>query len=215
MNKGKSIFSKYFVICSAVILISFVCLGAVLLLVSSRYFIEDRKALLKKNCEGAAHEISEAMLADPSEWKELADEIMKEYAMGCNAHFVLADKNGQIIDKTYGSDFVKTSVSAELLDEIDEENYYVYDNFGGLTSESSHVCGKKFSANGPEYFILAATETSEDNAYIYDEELALKCKAIFENDLLLSKEITLDEVKSWKWYQRFPQWLIRQAAPLL
>lgn len=55
----------------------------------------------------------------------------------------------------------------------------------------------------------------EDNAYIYDEELALKCKAIFENDLLLSKEITLDEVKSWKWYQRFPQWLIRQAAPLL
>ena len=49
MNKGRSIFSKYFVICSAVILISFVCLGAVLLLVSSRYFIDDRKALLKKN----------------------------------------------------------------------------------------------------------------------------------------------------------------------
>ena len=168
MNKGKSIFSKYFVICSAVILISFVCLGAVLLLVSSRYFIDDRKALLKKNCEGAAHEIGEVMLADPSEWKDKASEIMKEYAMGCNAHFVLCDKNGMILIKTYGLDLVKEEVSAELLDEIDDENYYVYDNFGGMTSESSHICAKRFSANGPEYIILAATETSEDNDYVYN-----------------------------------------------
>ena len=168
MNKGKSIFSKYFVICSAVILISFICLGAVLLLVSSRYFIDDRKALLKKNCEGAAHEISEVMLATPASWKVQAGEIIKEYAIGCNAHFVLADKDGMIIDKTYGSDNVKAEVSKELLDKIDDSSYYVYDNFGGLMSVSSHVCGARFKANGPEYYLLAATETSEDNDYIYN-----------------------------------------------
>ena len=55
----------------------------------------------------------------------------------------------------------------------------------------------------------------EDNAYLYDRELALACKSIFEKDLQQCREVTLEEVKAWKWYQRFPQWLIRQAAPLL
>ena len=55
----------------------------------------------------------------------------------------------------------------------------------------------------------------EDNAYLYDRELSLECKSIFEKDLRQCREITLEEVKAWKWYQRFPQWLIRQAAPLL
>ena len=49
MSNRKSIFFKYFVICSAVVLISFVCLGTVLLLVSSRYFIDEKKSLLEKN----------------------------------------------------------------------------------------------------------------------------------------------------------------------
>ncbi|MBO6140249.1 MAG: HAMP domain-containing histidine kinase [Ruminococcus sp.] len=168
MNKGKSIFSKYFVICSAVILISFVCLGAVLLLVSSRYFIDDRKALLKKNCDGAAYEISEAMIANPAGWKKQAEEIMKEYAMGCNAHFILSDKNGKIIEKTYGSDHVKSEVSQELIKEIDDDNYYVYDSFEGLSSEDCHVCAVRFKANGPEYLIFAAAETKDDNDYIYN-----------------------------------------------
>ena len=55
----------------------------------------------------------------------------------------------------------------------------------------------------------------EDNAYLYDRELALECKAIFENDLKQCEEVTIEDVVAWKWYQRFPQWLIRQAAPLL
>lgn len=55
----------------------------------------------------------------------------------------------------------------------------------------------------------------EDNAYLYDRDLALRCKSIFEKDLQQCREISLEEVKAWKWYQRFPQWLIRQVAPLL
>ena len=55
----------------------------------------------------------------------------------------------------------------------------------------------------------------EDNAYIYDRDLALECKAIFEKDLEQCTQVTLDDVLSWKWYQRFPQWLMRQFAPLL
>jgi len=55
----------------------------------------------------------------------------------------------------------------------------------------------------------------EDNVYMYDRELAMQNKEIFFRDLDVSREITLDEVESWKWYQTFPQKLMRLAAPLL
>ena len=55
----------------------------------------------------------------------------------------------------------------------------------------------------------------EDNAYLYDRNLALECRDIFQRDLLQCKEVTLEEVKAWKWYTRFPQWLMRQVSSLL
>ena len=55
----------------------------------------------------------------------------------------------------------------------------------------------------------------EDNVYMYDRDLALQNKEIFFRDLEVSREITLEEVESWKWYQTFPQRLTRLAAPLL
>ena len=40
----------------------------------------------------------------------------------------------------------------------------------------------------------------EDNSYIYDRELALQCRDIFEKDLERCREVTLEEVQAWKWY---------------
>ena len=55
----------------------------------------------------------------------------------------------------------------------------------------------------------------EDNVYMYDKGLALENKEIFFRDLEVSREITLDEVDSWHWYQRFLQKMMRLFAPLL
>ena len=76
MSNRKSIFFKYFVICSAVILISFVCLGTVLLLVSSRYFIDEKKSLLEKNTKALALYTQEEMLAQPADWKKSVTDEM-------------------------------------------------------------------------------------------------------------------------------------------
>ena len=43
----------------------------------------------------------------------------------------------------------------------------------------------------------------EVNSYIYDEETALRNKAVFEEDLSLCREITLEEVLATPWYTRF------------
>ena len=97
MSNRKSIFFKYFVICSAVILISFVCLGTVLLLVSSRYFIDEKKSLLEKNTKALALYTQEEMLAQPADWKKSVTDEMTQYSMACNADFILCDSTGAVL----------------------------------------------------------------------------------------------------------------------
>ena len=55
----------------------------------------------------------------------------------------------------------------------------------------------------------------EINTYIYDEEAALANKAIFENDLGQSRELTLEEWSKRPWYRRLLESVIRLFAPLL
>ena len=55
----------------------------------------------------------------------------------------------------------------------------------------------------------------EINTYIYDEEAALKNKAIFEKDLEKCRELTLEEWSRRPWYKRLLESVIRLFAPLL
>ena len=55
----------------------------------------------------------------------------------------------------------------------------------------------------------------ETNAYIFDEEAALRCREIFEEELGICREITLAEVEEWPRLRKFWQKFIRLFAPLL
>ena len=167
MNKGKSIFFKYFVICSAVILISFICLGAVLLLVSSRYFLQEKKDLLQKNTEAAASTITAMITNSPTGWRERAEQSINELSIGSSIDFVLCDKNGKIIIASGPrGKFIDLMIDDSLLHGIGEDASYALSDFSG-TYEECHVVGKRFSVNGPDYYILALTPRSEQDDYIW------------------------------------------------
>lgn len=55
----------------------------------------------------------------------------------------------------------------------------------------------------------------EINTYIYDEETARKCKAIYEADLEKSRELTLDEWSKRPWHNRLAESIIQLLSPLL
>ena len=143
MSNRKSIFFKYFVICSAVILISFVCLGTVLLLVSSRYFIDEKKSLLEKNTKALALYTQEEMLAQPADWKKSVTDEMMQYSMACNADFILCDSTGAVL------------VNSSKDPVCSPHNI-------------SHVIGKSFKANGPEYYVLAFSSKAAQDDYTYN-----------------------------------------------
>ena len=168
MSNRRSIFSKYFVICSAVILISFICLGAVLLLVSSRYFLEEKKNLLEKNVLSLVSDSETIIKGSPSSWKEQVTEKVREYSMGCNADFILTDKNGGIIvcSNSDGS-LNNVKITKEMLEKFNGSAKYIYSDFDG-SYEQCHIVGVSFEVNGPIYYVLAVSTQSNQDDYIWN-----------------------------------------------
>ena len=168
MSNRKSIFLKYFVIYSAVILISFICLGAVLLLVSSRYFLQEKKDLLDRNTLTAADGVAQMIEKSPTGWRETTAWSMRELASRSGIDVILCDKNGKIIasSDTAGRLF-GISLSSSMLERFGSEPVYLMSSFEG-TYEECHVSGMKFSVNGPEYYIISLTPKSAQDDYVWE-----------------------------------------------
>ncbi|MBR1763761.1 MAG: HAMP domain-containing histidine kinase [Ruminococcus sp.] len=164
MNSRRSIFSKYFMIVTAVILISFVCLGAVLLLVSSHYFLQEKKDMLEKNVLMVESNVKQKISSSPSDWKEDTEWTIKELSIGSGADILLCDRKGTIIANSgMTGEYDNVKLTREFLSQFGEEAQYVRDDFGG-SYEMSHIVGKSFAVNGPLYYILAITPENDQDS---------------------------------------------------
>ena len=167
MSNRKSIFFKYFVVCSAVILISFICLGAVLLLISSRYFLQEKKDMLEKNANAAAKSVITLIEHSPTGWKNDARQSIKDVAAGNNIDLILCDKSGKVLaDSGTAGNIIDITVKEELLSKFSEKPSYTLDDLGG-DYEESHIVGLRFKVNGPEYYVLALTPKAAQDDYIW------------------------------------------------
>ena len=168
MNKRKSIVFKYFALCTAVILISFICLGAVLLLVSSRYFIGEKKNLMTKNTEALVSFTKEKLENDPANWKDAVTTRMHEYSISSNADFIMCNKGGFIIYNTAeDSDSSPSVVSSKGLEKFGEKCTYDFGTLGGTFSQDLHLTGMSFAANGPGYYMFAYSSKTEQENYMW------------------------------------------------
>ncbi|MBQ6634062.1 MAG: HAMP domain-containing histidine kinase [Ruminococcus sp.] len=169
MNKKVSIFFKYFAICSAVILVSFVCLGAVLLLVSSRYFVTNEKNLLEKQTRTLASYARDRMSDDPASWKEDISAEFERYATDTNVDFMLcADDGDVIVCSTHHVFKLPETIPAKELKDFKEGYTYKKSNLGGSLRKNSHIIGTRFKANGPYYYLLSLTDEDEQNEYLWN-----------------------------------------------
>lgn len=177
MQRTKSIFFKYFFICSAVILISFVCLGAVLLLVSSRYFIGEKKDLLYSNLNRAATEAQTVIQADKTiedgdelyYWTDEVKDILKTYAAASNSEFFITDSEGKLIVSSDVSlaNFIRSRyIPAEILDTIGTEPMYISSSLGDYFEEKHHNVGMKFKDMDGNvlYFWTSAPVSEQDDS---------------------------------------------------
>ena len=92
-------------ICTAVILISFICLGAVLLLISSNYFNSEKTQKLERSVLNFSYSLSSTMKDAPADWKSVAQIKINEYSKNTGSNMLIVGSDG------------KTVLSSDLLEE--------------------------------------------------------------------------------------------------
>ncbi len=168
MNKRKSIVFRYFALCTAVILISFICLGAVLLLVSSRYFIDEKKSLMIKNTEALVAFSKDAIDSDPSGWKDAVTTKMREYSLSSNADFIMCNKSGFIIYNTAAGENSASAINESSLSDFSEDCTYVYGDCAGSFPQQLHLTGMSFKSSGPLYYMIAYSSKTQQEDYMWN-----------------------------------------------
>ncbi len=176
MRDTKSIFFKYFIICAAVILVSFVCLGAVLLLVSSQYFVGEKRDLISSNVSDACIESTEAMEILSQNNRGLSSielmsngevyDIIKSHAQSIGGEFVIADSEGKIILSS--ADYVPESISQSLLSGLTSSGRYFDTDLDGFYPEEMHSVGASFIYGDEVFYILGSASLSEQDDYIWN-----------------------------------------------
>lgn len=163
----KSIFAKYFLICTAVILISFICLGAVLLLVSSQYFVSETKEELYASVDKAVSMAQDTADIGSDEWKAHMNDKLSAISHGSANEVFITDTNGKIL--TYSENIAFISAQGFLRGE-----HATVVNVGGdylrsdldILDEEYHIIRKSEKISGNEYYVFAMLPMSEQNSYI-------------------------------------------------
>ncbi len=179
MQRTKSIFFKYFIICSAVILISFICLGAVLLLVSSQYFIGEKKDLLYSNVNRASVEtqtiirtqhISEGTQDKEYIWRDEVANVLKAYAAASNAEFFIVNDRGEIVassDISLANFTNGRVIEASILEKISDEPVYMQSGLGGFFESTHHnVAVRFYDLDDNALYLFASASVSQQDSSV-------------------------------------------------
>lgn len=174
MRDTKSIFFKYFIICAAVILISFICLGAVLLLVSSQYFAGEKRNILISNVSASANEtidaISEIGQGDAAIKELMSDqqvtEILKSHAQSVGGEFFIAFGDGSLITST--SSELSGTVPESIINDVKGYAKYYNSDLDGFLASVRHIAAIEFEYAGEQFYIFGTISLSEQDSYIWN-----------------------------------------------
>lgn len=177
MRDTKSIFFKYFIICAAVILVSFVCLGAVLLLVSSQYFVGEKRDLLQTNVSDACTESVNAMnnLAQKTSGLEIGNlissnevyDVIKSHSQSIGGEFYITDSDGRIVCSTAVNGTESPMPKSILAEAVGGGKYFDTD-LGGFFPEEMHTVGASFSYGDTAFYMFGSISLSEQDSYIWN-----------------------------------------------
>lgn len=148
----KSLFKKYLRITSLIILVSFFCLGVVLVVFISRYWHVQQQDLLQRNAEGVAQVAASSML-DETENTFTIDgsrmgEFVSAFSENIDAHIIVTDVKGNIVIAHNGirldseQDLLPAALDQALVDRVVQEGgFSETGNLNGYFGEDYFVVG--------------------------------------------------------------------------
>ena len=146
----KSILKQYFILASAVVLLCMVSIGVVLLLISSKNMVYDKRDnLLKKYKE--IYNYTENISEDKYDEYDLK-QYFKEHAVKIKGDIILTDITGEILVST--QDDYDGNLKNSIIYSVRKTPTYSYDNLEGYYEDNLDIVSASFNNNGHEYYLF-------------------------------------------------------------
>ena len=170
----KTLFRKYLKITSLIILVSFLCLGSVMVVFVSRYWNMERRELLLQNAHGVSNIAATSLLKEDKNTFTIDGNRMEEFVLAfsenIDACILVTDVDGKIVMShndvrlQANVDGTSTTLDKDILDYVIRNGqYYGKTDLGGYFGEKYGVAGVPIvvtNENGVETTIGAAFAAS-------------------------------------------------------
>ena len=170
----KTLFRKYLKITSLIILVSFLCLGSVMVVFVSRYWNMERRELLLQNAHGVSNIAATSLLKDDKNTFTIdgnrMEEFVSAFSENIDACILVTDVDGKIVMShndvrlQANVDGTSTTLDKDILDYVIRNGqYYGKTDLGGYFGEKYGVAGVPIvvtNENGVETTIGAAFAAS-------------------------------------------------------
>lgn len=148
----KSLFKKYLRMTSLIILVSFLCLGSVLIVFISRYWNMERYDLLKNNAQGVSNIAAQSLIDEKDNTFTIdgqrLSEFVSAFSENINACILVTDVNGQIVMAHNGvklkentGEGITTLDSVFIEQAVRNGEFSGTSNLGGYFGEDYYVVG--------------------------------------------------------------------------
>lgn len=172
----KSIFSKYFTVCAALIIASITVLGAVFLIFASQYFKTDRLNLMRRNAEHAAEFAQKQWSVSGSLDTDVLQLYLGSMADTIDADFFITDENGVTIYCTELAPCAHTdkSISPDIMRTLTQSGSYAeMGKLGGMYGERYYTVAVPVGAEGDTAYVFVSAHASSQQQSFLNEMIKM------------------------------------------
>ena len=150
----KSIFSKYFTVLSLNIVVSFVAMGGMQMVFSTRYWVDEKKELLGKNAESIAELTAQrAVQVVPGSSYQIVEPTLAPFLQtlgtAIDSNVLIADNKGRIIicSEENKHSLVDKVIENPDVETLDGKDYFAVGTMGGLFTSRQYISGRPIERN--------------------------------------------------------------------
>ena len=153
----KSIVTKYFCICSVVILACVICIGSVLLLVASQFYKTEKKEALIASVNEVIAATKLCYLTNDVIDTNYLNSLYKGYAASTSAQYALIDQSGNAFFCSEPKPCIHSEkqISQSLINGISDKGYFEVGNLSGFYQKNYFIVILPFKINSTTYYVAA------------------------------------------------------------
>lgn len=180
MKKTHSVFSKYFLVCTAAILFSILCLVGVVLLVSFNIIYDNVETDMINTVDKIIPQTQTVMAEDKDNINDRLLKVFYENTRDKSYDIYLLNSDGIVSVSTKNPQLNNSNMSRlfrdNIMDEMDFDGYYAFSDFNDGLNSKFHIGVNEFSYNGKAYYLLASTSNT---AHVSQSQLMIFIVCIF------------------------------------